>query len=208
MYCRFCGAKTPSDSRFCPRCGKRIGEGVVAPTPGAVERFRLRTPYPWAGLLFAAFLWWAFVSTAPEVFDYDRVAVSIELDGTSAAPEDGLYRQHFDVVVENLGDEPVFEVRVEFRARIEAAGPARVDSEFRGQRVTLLSEGVTAPLELVLTDDVDPGGRRRYPIDGIVTAMPPFRVWYEVANAVTGEVLADLSHSEPADDSPAQTARR
>ncbi len=196
MYCRFCGAKTPADGRFCPQCGKRIaGESVRI--DGLVQQLRLRTPYPWAGILLAAFLWWAFVSTAPEAFDYARVALSIELDGTSSAPEESLYRQHFNLVVENVGEEPVFEVPVELRAGIDASGSAQIDSEFRGQRVILFADGLTQPLEVILTDDLEPGGKRRYPIDGLVTATPPFQVWYELVDIQTGEVLAVLSHSEP-----------
>lgn len=209
MYCRFCGAKTPADSRFCPRCGKRIADATVR-TDGFVQKLgpRLRTPYPWAGILLAAFLWWAFVSTGPEPFDYGAVAVSIELDGTSSAPEASLYRQHFNVVVENVGAEPIVEVPVELRAGIQVSGPARIDSEFRGQRVALFADGVAEPLDVILTDDLEPGGKRRYPMDGLVTATPPFQVWYELLDRQTGEVLAVLSHSEPGPEPGPDTAAR
>lgn len=201
MFCRFCGAPTPVDSRFCPKCGKRIA-GDSPRSDAIARRLWLRTPYPYAAILILAFLTWAFQprSTA---FEYETVRLSIELDGRSSAPEQSLYRHHFSLVVENIGEEAIAEVPVELRAEVlgrdgSPTGSVRVDSEFLGRRLPLVVNDRSDPLIVVLTDDLAPGDKRRYTIDGIVTGAPPFDVRYQLIDQQSGDVLADVTVGEPA----------
>jgi hypothetical protein len=201
MYCRFCGAQTPDDSRFCPKCGKRIED--AAPRPESPpHRFGWRTPYPWAAILIVLFLSWAFYPRNAGDFDYASVELGIELDGRSSAPEQSLYRHHFSFVVENVGEAPIVEVPVELRAEVEAEGPVSVESEFLGRRLILVSEGRVDPLVVILSDDLAPGDKRRYPADGIVTGTPPFSVRYELIDPESKQVLAEVTVGEPPSEPP------
>jgi RNA polymerase subunit RPABC4/transcription elongation factor Spt4 len=196
MFCRFCGAETPADSRFCPKCGKRIAGGSPR-AESIARRLGLRTPYPYAGILLLAFGAWAFQPRSTS-FDFDAVRLAIELDGRTSTPEESLYRHHFSIVVENVGEEAIRAVPVELRVEVTGAGLVRVDSDYRGLRLPLFSGGAAEPLLVVLDDNVAPGGKHRYTMDGIVTGTPPFEIVYRLADPETGSVLAEFTVEEPA----------
>jgi hypothetical protein len=197
MFCRFCGAAILPDSRFCSRCGKPVAAGSPR-ADAAVAKLRLKTPYPYALLVFMGFLVWALQPDHPP-FDYSTVRLELELAGETSVPEQNLFRHHFSLIVENVGEGPIPEVPVEIRARVEPAEQAaQVESDFLGRRLVILSDGKAVPLVVYLTDPLAVGEKRRYSIDGIVTSTPPFNIVYEVAAEDSAEVLASFSTVIPA----------
>ena len=48
------------------------------------------------------------------------------------------------------------------------------------------------PLTLVLSDEIRPGSKRTFLLDGSIQAQPPFKVTYEVREEGTETVLADF----------------
>ena len=189
MFCRFCGAHIPADSRFCLKCGKRL-VADEAPARGWVRW--LKTPYPWAGLLFLVFAAWALVP-GPAPPDPSVLALALELEAESSLPEDSLFRHHLSLVVENRGVEPVSDLPVELRASVTPDQPVEVVSEFRGGRFVVLRDGESHPLILVLADEIAASQKRRFPIDSTVTTQAPAEVTYSILREDTGEVLATLT---------------
>jgi hypothetical protein len=191
MVCRFCGARIPEDSRFCSRCGKGVsaGEGPVA--SGLVGRLRLKTPYPWAGALFVVFLAWTAWPGESGV-DLSTLSLELELEGESGSPEENLFRHYLSLVVENRGTSPVAEIPVELVAAIEPGQPVDLVSEFRGERFVVLRDGEARPLTLILSDEIPASGKRRFPIDSVVTTQAPAEVTYTIRKVSGGEALAEL----------------
>lgn len=190
MYCRYCGARIEADSVFCSRCGKKV---AAAPAPETPSRWRrLRTPWPWAALVFVAFVTWAlFGGSAPP--DFSHLAMEIELVDQLNLPDQGLFRHHLSLVVENQGEEPVAEIPVDLTAALSPEQDVEVVAEFRGNRFRILSGGESEPLVLVLADELAGSEKRRFPIDTLVETRPPAEVTYTVASDPPGEVLATLS---------------
>lgn len=200
MFCRFCGAAILPDSRFCSACGKRLAPHSPR-REALVRKLRLKTPYPYAAAAFLLFLAWAF-QPGPPPFDYTRVSMELELQGESAEVRSNLFRHHLSLIVVNVGDMPVLEVPVQIRARVDdgADHRAQVECDFLGRRFAVLEEGQEIPLVVILTDDIDAAGKRRYSIDGIVTAEPPFSVTYEVLAEGSEAVLASITRVVPEPD--------
>jgi predicted nucleic acid-binding Zn ribbon protein len=187
MFCRFCGAAILPDSRYCSKCGKALD-------PAATRTRRwlapLRTPWPWAGLLLLLFGVWILAPDPPPL-DLSSVAIALELEADTLVPGENLFRHYLSLVVENRGQEPIGPIPVEFRAEIAPDQPVEIVSEFRGGRYVVLREGESLPLILVLADEISPEEKRRFPIDNLVTTMPPADVTYMIRSE-SGEVLATL----------------
>jgi len=199
MFCRHCGSAILPDSQFCSKCGRRLAPGVHR-FDGLIRTLRLKTPYPYAILVFLGFLLWTMAPDGPE-FDYTTVRFEFELAGESSAPEQDLYRHHFSLIVENVGGGPVPEVPVELVARLEPSGVGEVEADFLGRRLVLLRGPLDFPLIVVLGDPLDVAEKRRYNIDGWVTAPPPFEIAYEIREPGTGNVLTRFAASIPPSDS-------
>ena len=201
MFCRHCGADVPDDSRFCSKCGKSIDPPPVVPRPSLWARSRLNTPYPYAALLFFGFVLWT-IDPLETRTDYSQIRLELELRGESGYPDENIYRHHMSLIVENIGNEPVSEIQVEIRARVEPDQPAEIVSDFLGRQLVILRDGESLPLIVILSDEVAVGEKRRYAIDGIVRTIPPADVTYEVLIEDTGQVLASLRAEigRPAED--------
>ena len=192
MFCRFCGAHIPQDSLFCARCGKRLaGEDTSAPNRLA-RRLGLKTPYPWAALLFVLFGTWA-VWPEPPGPDLTDLEFALELQAESSVSEGGLTRHYLSLVVTNGGLDPVRDIPVELHAAVFPEQPAEIIAEFRGGRFAVLRDGEVLPIVLVLTDEIATGEKRRFPIDSLVTTPSPAEVTYSIVVEGSGEVLATLS---------------
>jgi zinc-ribbon domain len=197
MFCRYCGARVEADSLFCSKCGKKLA-GAAPEAPGRWQRFK--TPWPWAGLVFLVFLTWVlFGGHRPP--DLSQVAMDLELVNRSELPDQGLFRHHLSLVVENQGDAPVAEIPVDLAATVTPDQDAEVVAEFRGNSFVILSGGETRPLVLVLADELAVSEKRRFAIDTFVETDPPAEVTYTVVSDPPGEVLATLSVSIPEGDS-------
>jgi hypothetical protein len=190
MFCRYCGAHIADDSLFCAKCGKRLGRAVYPRLEKIVATFRLKTPYPYFGLLLILFVVW-IISTRRAHADYSHVKLSIELEKNVDVPRNNLYHQNLSVVLENTGSTPVHDIPVGINARIEPQKPAEVDVDYRALRLVIMHNGKpTTPFELILDGTVPPGVKRRYNIGGNIQAETPFKVTYEVLQQDSDVVLA------------------
>ena len=192
MYCRFCGAEVPADSTFCARCGKRLAGEPTGRLVRATHSLRLKTPYPWALVLFSLFVGWVLWPAEP-TFDLTTLGFELELQEELSLPDDNLFRQYLSLVVMNRGEEAVRDVPVELQAALSPAEGGEIVSEFRGGRFVLHRGEESFPIVLMLSDEIPAGLRRRFPIDSIVLAPPPREVTYTVAAADSGQPLATLS---------------
>ena len=195
MFCRFCGTSTLPDSRFCSKCGKRLVAGRSR-AGLIVRKSPLKTPYPYAAILFLSFLLWAAQPDRP-AFDYTDVSLELELVGKSELRTSNLYRHHFSLIVENVGSAPLNDIPVEIRAYVEPDQMAQVESDFLGRRILIMRDGIQVPLIIILQDDVGVSDKRRYSIDGIVTSVPPFRITYEILTEDSNLVLSSFSEAVP-----------
>ena len=191
MFCRFCGTPILPDSRFCSKCGKQLLDGSPR-TNAIVRKLHLKTPFPYAVVLFMFYLGWT-IQPARAPFNYSNVRLELELLGESEVSESNLYRHHFSLIVENIGSEPITDVPIEIRAHVEPDQPVQVESDFLGRRLVIMRNGEPVPLVVILGDDLDVSEKRRYSIDGIVTSVPPFNITYEFLAEDTGQVLASFS---------------
>ncbi len=192
MFCRYCGAAILPDSRFCSRCGKSVAGGFSARTEAVIKRLRLKTPYPYAALFFLLFVAWA-IQPAALPFDYSTISMEFELLGETEAPDSNLYRHHLSLIVENVGEEPIGSIPVAIRARAVPNETVEVECDFLGRRLLILQDGTELPLLLHLDDGIDVQEKRRYSIDGLVVAVPPFSVTYEILTEDTEQVLASFT---------------
>jgi len=200
MFCRFCGGAILFDSQFCSHCGKLLANESPRRTMW-VRKLSLRTPYPYAAVLFLAFLTWA-LQPGPPPFDYQMVRIELELTGRSGDPAAGLYRHQFSLVVENVGDEVVRSVPVELRARAATDAVDGIEADFLGRRVSLLGDSGPQSLVVYLDDAMAPADRRRYTVDLVVSGRTPFSVTYEIASEDSSEVLATFSEIVTEDSPP------
>jgi hypothetical protein len=56
-----------------------------------------------------------------------------------------------------------------------------------------MQSGRSLPLTVILADPIDPGQKRRYLLEGSITAKPPFTVTYEVRKEGQSDVLASYT---------------
>jgi hypothetical protein len=192
MFCRFCGAPITVGSHFCSTCGKRLLTPPSARTQVWLSKLRLDTPYPYAGFFFLLFVLWVIQPRQSGV-DYSKVRFELQLEGESGRPEENVFRHHLSLIVENVSSEPVRELPVEFRVRVDPERTGEVVSDFLGRRLVIHRDGESMPLIVVLADLVEASGKRRYTIDGIVTMEPPANITYEVLAEGSEDVLASLA---------------
>lgn len=190
MYCRYCGAFIAEDSLFCAKCGKRLGRRGYPRLEKIVRVLRLKTPYPYFALLIVVFVAWAIGPPEPRV-DYSHLKWTLESDRKLDSPQDNLFQQSFSLVVENTGAAAVREVPVELIARIEPMKPAEIVASFLGRQLLIMQGGKPLPLVVVLSDEVVPGSKRNFSLEGSIQAEPPFKVVYEIRQEGSETVLAD-----------------
>jgi len=191
MFCRFCGAHLLDDSLFCSKCGKRTGQGENPQWERVSKVLRLRTPYPYAILLILLVTIWAVSPHAAPV-DYSNLKWTLSQNRKLDLPNENLFQQSFSLVLENAGGKSVKDIPVDFRARIEPKQPADISATYLGNHLTILDRGKEMPLTLLLSDEVRPGNKRTFLLDGSIQAQPPFKVTYEVREEGTEKVLADF----------------
>jgi hypothetical protein len=189
MFCRYCGAYIAEDSLFCAKCGKRLGKRENPRLAKIVQQLRLKTPYPYFALLIVLFLTWAAWPKGIRA-DYSHLKLGFELDRKAEDPAEHLFQQALSIVVENTGPAPLAEIPVELRATIEPAKRADVEADFLGRRLLILQQGHTLPLPVVMVGPVASGAKKRYLLNGNITAEPPFKVTYELRDEDGRSVLA------------------
>ncbi len=189
MFCRYCGAGIAADSLFCPKCGKRLSGSRNPRIEDIVAKLRLKTPYPYFTLVFIVFASWA-LWPKPVPAAYTQVKWALEQDKILDLPNENLYQQSFSLVLENKGNKPVKDIPIDLIARIEPQKTADVVAGFLGRRLTIMRGGHSLPLTIVLADPIDPGSKRRYLLEGAITAKPNFKVTYEVREEGRPDVLA------------------
>jgi len=190
MFCRFCGAHLLDDSVFCSKCGKNLGR--ENPRLEKITRtLRLRTPYPYAIFLILLVTVWA-LSPHAAPFDYGSLKWTLEANRKLDLPNESLFQQGFSLIVENGGSRAVREIPVDISARIEPPQPAEISATFLGNRLLLMEAGKALPLRVILGDEIHPGSKRNFLIDGSIQAQTPFRVTYEVRAEDTDQVLANF----------------
>ena len=153
-----------------------------------MQKFRLKTPYPYFALLLVLFVTWA-VGPRQSHADYSHLKWSIELDRKMDIADENLFRQSLSLVVENTGTSAVKDIPIELRAKIEPQKPAEIEAGFLGRKLMIMQSGRPNPLVMIL-DKVEAGTKRRYFIEGDIQAVPPFKVTYEVHEEDQRPVLA------------------
>ena len=191
MFCRFCGTHLLDDSVFCSKCGKRQGRAVNPRWEKAAKVLRLRTPYPYSILILLLVGIWAMSPHGPRV-DYSGLKWTLEADRKLDLPDENLYQQGFSLILENSGTQAVREIPVDLSARIEPAQPAEIAASFVGTRLPIMERGKTSHLLVVLKDEVRPGTKRAYLLEGSVEAKAPFKVTYEVREEHSDKILANF----------------
>jgi len=190
MFCRYCGAHLLDDSVFCSKCGKNLGRGN--PRLEKVGKIlRLRTPYPYAIFLVLVVAVWALTPHAAP-FDYTNLKWTLEANRKLDLPDENLFQQGFSLVLENAGSKAVRDIPVEFSARIEPEQSAEIAATFLGTHLPIMERGKSLPLTVVLSDEIQPGGKRNFLIDGSIEAQPPFKVTYEIRAENSETVLTNF----------------
>jgi len=190
MFCRYCGAHLLDDSVFCSKCGKNLGRGN--PRLEKVSKIlRLRTPYPYAIFLVLVVAVWALTPHAAP-FDYTNLKCTLESNRKLDLPDENLFQQGFSLVLENAGSKAVRDIPVEFSARIEPEQSAEIAATFLGTHLPIMERGKSLPLTVVLSDEIQPGGKRNFLIDGSIEAQPPFKVTYEIRAENSETVLTNF----------------
>lgn len=191
MFCRYCGTPIAADSIFCPRCGKRLHSGNPK-VEKLIAKFRLKTPYPYFLMLLIGFITWAaWPKGTPSA--YTDIKWSLEKDKDLDSPDEDLYQQSLSLVLENKGQKPVRDIRVDLVATITPQKKADIVAGFIGRRLEIMQAGESLPLTVILGDPIDPGQKRRYLLEGAITAKPPFKVTYQVRQEGRANVLAAFS---------------
>ena len=190
MFCRYCGAHLLDDSVFCSKCGKNLGRGN--PRLEKVSKIlRLRTPYPYAIFLILVVAVWALTPHAAP-FDYTNLKWTLEANRKLDLPAENLFQQGFSLILENAGSKAVRESPVELSARIEPTQPAEIAATFLGTHLPIMERGKSLPLTVLLSDEIQPGGKRNFLIDGSIQAQPPFKVTYEIRAENSETVLTNF----------------
>ena len=190
MFCRYCGAHLLDDSVFCSKCGKNLGRGN--PRLEKISKIlRLRTPYPYAIFLMLVVAVWALTPHAAP-FDYTNLKWTLEANRKLDLPDENLFQQGFSLVLENAGSKAVREIPVELSARIEPTQPAEIAATFLGTHLPIMERGKSLPLTVLLSDEIQPGGKRNFLIDGSIQAQPPFKVTYEIRAENSETVLTNF----------------
>jgi len=191
MFCRFCGAHLLDDSVFCSKCGKKTGRAENPQWERVSKTLRLRTPFPYAIFLILVVAIWA-VSPHASPVDYSGLKWTLSQNRKLDLPNENLFQQSFSLVLENTSGKSVKDIPVDFIARIEPQQPAEIAASYLGNHLTIMNQGKEMPLTLLLSDEVRPGTKRTFLLDGSIQAQPPFKVTYEVREEGTEKILADF----------------
>ena len=81
---------------------------------------------------------------------------------------------------------------MELSARIEPEQPAEIAATFLGTRLPIMERGKSLPLTLLLSDEISPGSKRNFLIEGSIQAQPPFKVTYEIRAENSETVLTNF----------------
>lgn len=188
MFCRYCGSHIADDSRFCAKCGKRLGAREHPRLAKVVRTLRLNTPYPYFALLLLLFIGWV-VGPRQTQADFSHLKWKIELDRKLNVPDENLFQQSLSLVVENSGSNAVQDIPIELTAKIAPQKRADVTAGFLGRKLMIMQGGRPNPLVIIL-DKVEPGTKRRYFVEGAIQAEPPFKITYEVREEDQAPILA------------------
>jgi len=190
IFCRYCGAPIAEDSLFCAKCGRKLGRRVDPRIEKIVTVLHLRTPYPYAALLFLLAAVWLLMPERQVPVNYSSLKWTLHSDRKLDVPEDKLYQEGFSLIVENAGTAPVKDVPVDFTAKIEPPQRADIEARFLGQRHLVMHGGKLFPLTIILEDPVPPGKKHTYGVEGSIQAEAPFKVTYEIRERDSKNLLA------------------
>jgi hypothetical protein len=126
-------------------------------------------------------------------FDYTDLKWTFQEDRKADIAESNLYQQGLSLILENTGSKPVRETPIELRVRIEPPQPADIAATFLGHRLPIMTAGKALPLTVVLSDEIRPGTKRSFLLEGSIQAKPPFKVTYEIREQNSETVLAELA---------------
>jgi hypothetical protein len=189
-FCRYCGAAIAEDSVFCARCGRKLGRTVNPRIEKIIAVLHLRTPYPYAIILFlAAGLWLVWPERQTPV-DYSTLKWTLKSDRKLDVPDEKLYQEGFSLILQNDGAKPVQNIPVDFSARIDPPQRADIEARFLGQRHLYMHQGKVFPLTVILQDQIPPGKKRTFSVEGSIQADAPFKVTYEIRERDSKNLLA------------------
>jgi hypothetical protein len=77
--------------------------------------------------------------------------------------------------------------------KISPPQPAEIYATFKGDRLPIMSHGKALPLTVVLSDEIPPGSKRTFLIEGSIEAQTPFNAVYEVRQENSEAVLASFA---------------
>jgi hypothetical protein len=190
IFCRYCGAAIADDSLFCAKCGRKLGRIANPRIDKIVKVLRLRTPYPYAIFLFLIAGLWLLLPARQAPVDYSGLKWTLRSDRKLDLPAEKLYQEGFSLILENDGPAAVREIPVDFTAKIEPQQRADIEARFLGHRHLMMHEGKVFPLGVILEDQVPPGKKHTFGIEGSIQADPPFKVTYEIRERDSRNVLA------------------
>ena len=189
MFCRYCGAHILEDSLFCAKCGKRLDHRSNPGFEKLASTLKLNTPYPYAIILFSLVASY-FAFQPKKTFDYSHTKWSIEMDRKLDVADENLYRDSLSLIVENTGTTLLRGIPIELQAKIEPAKKADVAAAFPSDKELLIKDGKPQPVDIILSDSIPAGTKRRFALDGTVQAIPPFKVTFVVLKDDAKTVLA------------------
>jgi hypothetical protein len=192
IFCRYCGAAIADDSLFCAKCGRKLGRRVNPRAERIITALRLRTPYPYAALLLLAAASWLYVSNRQIHIpvDYSTLTWTLKSNRKLDLPDEKLYQEGFSLILQNDGTAPVREIPVDFTAKIEPPQRADIEARFLGHRHLVMHEGRVFPLTVILEDQVPPGKKHSFGVEGSIQAEAPFKVTYEIRERDSKNLLA------------------
>ena len=190
IFCRYCGAAIADDSLFCAKCGRKLGRTVNPRIEKIVKVLRLRTPFPYAIFLFLAAAVWLLMPERSAAVDYSHLRWTLKSDRKLDVPDEKLYQEGFSLILENGGTAAVREIPVDFTAKIEPPQRADIEARFLGHRHLVMHEGKVFPLTVILEDQVPPGKKHTFGVEGSIQAEAPFKVTYEIRERDSKNLLA------------------
>ena len=190
IFCRYCGAAIAQDSLFCAKCGRKLGRTVNPRIEKIITVLHLRTPYPYAGFLILLAALWLFLPDRQAPVNYSMLKWTLKSERRLDLPDEKLYQEGFSLILQNDGAAAVREIPVEFIAKIEPQQRADIEARFLGHRHLVMHGGKVFPLTIILEDQVPPGKKHTFGVEGSIQAEAPFKVTYEVRERDSRNLLA------------------
>jgi hypothetical protein len=190
IFCRYCGAAIADDSLFCAKCGRKLARRVNPRLEKIVSVLRLRTPYPYAAFLIVAAALWLFWPDGQPAVNYTGLKWTLKSNRKLDLPDEKLYQEGFSLILENEGSAMVRDIPVDFSAKIEPEQHADIEARFLGHRHLVMQRGKPFPLTVILADEVAPGKKHTFGIEGSIHAEVPFKVTYEIRERDSRNLLA------------------